>query len=116
LVSLPGIHLPEEAEWAYSTFWMYTVLIDQEESAITSRQMLKELDAHKIQSRPLWQPIHLSPAHNPFGSPDCPNSNLLHAQALSLPCSVGLTLSAQSRVIDTIANLLRSNTVTPVAR
>ncbi len=116
LGSLPGIRLPQEAEWAYSTFWMYTVLIDQEEAGINSRQMLKELDASKIQSRPLWQPIHLSPAHNPIGSPDCPNSNLLHAQALSLPCSVGLNPSAQGRVIDTIANLLRSHSVSQVSR
>ena len=25
LVSLPGVRLPEEANWAFSTFWMYTV-------------------------------------------------------------------------------------------
>ena len=31
LGSLPGIRLPEEAEWAFSTFWMYTVLIDEKE-------------------------------------------------------------------------------------
>jgi perosamine synthetase len=106
LVSLPGIRLPEEADWAFSAFWMYTVLIDQEESGVTSRQLLKELSARKIQSRPLWQPIHLSPAHDPFGSPDCPNSNVLYAQAISLPCSVGLTAADQNRVIEAIASLV----------
>ena len=32
LATLPGIQLPEEAEWASSTFWMYTVLIDDKKS------------------------------------------------------------------------------------
>jgi perosamine synthetase len=105
LVSLPGIHLPEEAEWAFSTFWMYTVLID-EKSSIDSRELLRQLAARKIQARPLWQPIHRSPAHVAYGSPPCPNSEALHAQAISLPCSVGLTHSAQQHVVENIASLL----------
>jgi perosamine synthetase len=106
LASLPGIRLPEEADWAFSTFWMYTALVDEKESRIDSRGLLRELAARKIQTRPLWQPIHRSPAHNLSGSPPCPNSDALHSQAISLPCSVGLTRSAQSRVIESIASLL----------
>jgi len=106
MISLAGIRLPEEADWAFSTFWMYTVLIDPEESGITSRQLLKELATRKIQSRPLWQPIHRSPAHNPFGSPQCPNSDALYDRGISLPCSVGLSSSAQSRVIEAIVSLV----------
>ena len=104
--SLAGIRLPEEADWAFSTFWMYTLLIDENRSGIGSRELLRKLAARKIQARPLWQPIHRSPAHNPSGSPPCPNSDALHSQAISLPCSVGLTHSAQDRVIEFFANLL----------
>ncbi len=105
LVSLPGINLPEEADWAYSTFWMYTVLVDEMESRVDSRKLLCELAAHKIQTRPLWQPIHRSPAH-PFGSRSCPNSDALYDRAISLPCSVGLCRSDQDRVIEVIRRLL----------
>lgn len=104
--SLPGIRLPEEAEWAFSTFWMYTVLIDEKESCIDSRELLRELAARKIQSRPLWQPIHRSQAHDSSGSPSCPNSDAFYSQAISLPCSVGLTSSAQNHVIETVTSLL----------
>jgi perosamine synthetase len=106
LFSFPGIHLLEEADWALSTFWMYTVLIDQKVTGIDSRQLLRGLAAKKIQVRPLWQPIHRSPAHNASGSPSCPNSETLYRQAISLPCSVGLTESAQSQVIGTITSML----------
>lgn len=106
LADLPGIHLPQEAAWAFSTFWMYTILIDEKESRINSRELLRELAASKIQARPLWQPIHRSPAHNASASPSCPNSEALHRQAISLPCSVGLTPFAQGRVIDVLTNTL----------
>jgi dTDP-4-amino-4,6-dideoxygalactose transaminase len=110
LVSLPGIRIPEEAEWAFSTFWMYTVLIDEKEAPIGSRDLLRELGKHKIQARPLWQPMHRSPAHALTDGPACPSSDALYAQGLSLPCSVGLTPSAQSKVIEVITHLLGENT------
>lgn len=106
LAPLRGIRLPEEADWAFSTYWMFTVLVDQQESGISSRQLLKELADRKIQTRPLWQPIHRSQAHDVFGSPPCPNADALFNQAISLPCSVGLTRSAQDYVIENIANLI----------
>jgi perosamine synthetase len=107
LGALPGVKCPEEAEWAYSTYWMYTVLIDEKEAGIDSRGLLRALASEKIQCRPLWQPMHQSRAHDPFGSPTCPHADAIHRQALSLPCSVGLTPSSQERVIETIAKLLR---------
>ncbi len=106
LASLPGIRLPEQADWAFSTFWMYTVLIDEKKAGINSRELLRKLDTRKIQARPLWQPIHRSPAHSASGSPSCPNSDALHSQALSLPCSVGLTAADQGRVIEAMSSLL----------
>ena len=107
LASLPGISVPQEAEWAFSTYWMYTLLIDEKESGIDSRALIRELNSLKIQTRPLWQPMHRSPAHNNFGSPACPNSDALHRQAISLPCSAGLSNSAQDQVIEAITSLAR---------
>ena len=107
LADLPGVRLPEEAEWAFSTFWMYTPLIDEKESRIDSRQLLRKLNENKIQARPLWQPMHRSPAHDSSGSPPCPIADALHRQAISLPCSVGLSRSSQDQVVAVISNLLR---------
>ncbi len=106
LGSLPGISLSQEAEWAFSTFWMYTVLIDEKKAGIGSRELLRKLETMKIQARPLWQPMHRSPAHKLSESVACPNSDALCEQALSLPCSVGLTEEAQTKVSDSIAGLL----------
>jgi perosamine synthetase len=106
LASLPGIRLPQEAEWAMSTYWMYTILVDEQEAGINSRRLLQKLAEHNVQTRPLWQPLHRSAAHDPSGSPPCPISDSLYGQAISLPCSVGLTAAAQDRVIETISSLV----------
>jgi len=103
---LPGISVPEEASSVSSTFWMYTILIDEQLAGIDSRSLLRELGKRKIQSRPLWQPMHHSKAHDASGSPACPIADRLHSQALSLPCSVGLSASSQDKVIQSVAELI----------
>ena len=107
MASLAGIHLPEEADWAFSSFWMYTVLIDDLVSPLDSRKLIQELSDQKIQTRPLWQPIHRSRAHSNTASPPSPNADTLYRQAVSLPCSVGLAPSAQDRVVEVIAGLMK---------
>jgi perosamine synthetase len=102
---LPGISVPEEAPYSRSTFWMYTIMIDDQLAGIDSRSMLRELGKRKIQCRPLWQPMHHSAAHDASGSPACPVADRIHAQALSLPCSVGLSASDQERVTESIASI-----------
>jgi perosamine synthetase len=104
--SLRGVHVPEEAGWAFSTYWMYTVLIDEKQSGIDSRALLRELAAKKIQTRPIWQPNHRSLAHGQSDGASCPNSDMLYSKAISLPCSVGLTPEDQTRVIETILSLV----------
>ena len=108
LAHVPGIRLPEEASWAFSTFWMFTILLDENVVPVSSRDLLRELSSRNIQTRPLWQPMHQSRAHNPIGSPPCPNAEALYLQALSLPCSVGLTWSQQRRVIDSVVEILKN--------
>jgi perosamine synthetase len=97
--SIPGILPLGEAPWASSTFWMYTVLVDSSQFGISSRELMRALEQVGIQTRPLWQPLHLSPAHQ--GSPGVEGriAERLNRHALSLPCSVGLTSKGQNRVI-----------------
>lgn len=99
LGDVPGLRSMVEAPWARSTFWMYTMLVDEARYGRSSRELLRLLESQRIQARPLWQPLHRSPAH--AGSPlaDCPIADGLHRSALSLPCSVGLSDDDQERVI-----------------
>lgn len=47
-----------------------------------------------------------TPAHQEAGSASCPIADSLYAEALSLPCSVGLARSEQDRVIEAIKTIV----------
>ncbi len=78
---------------------MYTILVNERTFGADSRKLMRTLGSQKIQCRPLWQPIHKSPAYASMGGAELPVSERLARQALSLPCSVGLSESDQDRVI-----------------
>ena len=107
LAEVPGITLMSEAQWASSAWWMYTVLVEPEQYGQSSRDLLKRLAAARIETRPLWQPLHLSPAHRDGVSTTGPVSERLWHQSLSLPSSVGLTAPDQARVIELITSAER---------
>lgn len=102
LASVEGIHCMREANWAYSTHWMFTILVDAGVYGLDSRALMARLAEKSIQTRPLWQPLHLSPAHKLSPCIPCPVAESLYTDALSLPCSVGITDSEIDRVIAAI--------------
>ncbi|MEO6847208.1 MAG: LegC family aminotransferase, partial [Chthoniobacterales bacterium] len=81
-----GVQPMKEASNAFSTFWMFTALFDETQTKRSSREIMKLLAKDGIQSRPLWQPLHLSPAHknNPTAG-SCEVSERLYKRGLSLP-------------------------------
>ena len=99
LAGLPGVDIMPAADWAEVVFWMYTVRLKAAGRASEGRPVLRALDAQGIQTRPLWQPLHLSPAHRGAQALGGAVAEGLYHQALSLPCSSNLTRVEQERVI-----------------
>lgn len=99
MAAVPGLVTMAEASWASAAFWMYTVLVDPDQYGCDSRALLRRLADAGIQARPLWQPLHLSRPHADGGGASCQVAERLNRQALSIPCSVGLTPRDQDRVI-----------------
>lgn len=112
LADIPGITLMPQADFADSASWLYTILIDENQFGLSARQVLAALDARRIQTRPLWQPMHLSPVHAAEHNPACPVADRLYRQGLSLPCSVGMTEAQLHRVSDALHSLNAKRTCT----
>ena len=91
LSNVAGISCPQEAPWASSSYWLYTVLVDAQVYGIDSRGLLKHLGHENIQARPLWQPLHRSNAHAGSQSYRIEVADKIHSKALSLPSSTGLS-------------------------
>jgi perosamine synthetase len=106
LSDIPGLTLMRQADWAFSIFWMYTILVDETKSRVNSRALMRSLAEKNIQARPFWQPVHLSKAHTGSYVGDCSVAEKLNREAVSLPCSVGLKDPEQQRVLQCIQDVL----------
>lgn len=104
---IPGVGVMSESAAARSSFWMYTILLDREVCGLGSRDLLGRLASENIQSRPLWEPMHLSLPHRHAQFLGERVSESLYRNALSLPCSVGLSEEDQERVIGTVEKILQ---------
>ena len=71
-----------------------------------SRELLRHLAEARIQARPLWQPIHASPAYASLPPRACPVADRVNRDALSLPSSVGITDVQLETVVRAIRNEL----------
>jgi perosamine synthetase len=102
LQQIPGIRLMPHAPWADSTYWLYTILVDEKQFGVNSRLLIQKLQNAGIQSRPLWQPMHQSPVHRHAQATCCETADWLYASAVSLPSSVGLSQSDEEYVIESV--------------
>lgn len=104
LAGVPGLGFMDQAPWAFSARWMSAILVDQAAYGLSSRELLRVLHDQGIQTRPLWQPLHHSPALSGSFGLACPVSERLYRQGLCLPCSVGLEPRDQRRVMEAIVD------------
>jgi perosamine synthetase len=105
LADVPGLTLPQEAPWASSTFWLYTILVG-EPARRTSRQLIADLAAAGVESRPLWAPLHRQRPYRHARTFQLEWSTSIYERAVSLPSSVNLTEEAQSHVVASIRRAL----------
>jgi perosamine synthetase len=102
LAGIPGITTPRRADWAVSADWLYTVEIDPELFGSSARDLMQRLARHNVQTRPVWQPMHMSAPHRGCERVGGEVAERIYERALSLPCSVGLTNAQRDRVVEEI--------------
>ena len=102
LADVPGLTLQGEAESVRSNFWLTTVYVDAAEFGMDARALRQKLKDARIEARPLWQPMHQSPAHQDAVKLPCPVAEDLFANCLSLPSCSFATDADIERVIAVI--------------
>ena len=102
LKDVSGISFQSEADWAQSAWWLFTILVNESEFGCSSRKLIEALGAERITSRPLWQPMHQSAAHNAVIKMFCPVADTLFERGVSLPSSVDLSEMDQQKVLRSI--------------
>ncbi len=100
----PAFLILKEAPWSYSTYWLYTILIN--DCNINIGELIIALQQEGIQSRKLWLPIHLQKAFNNCQKYRITNSDKLYMKGVCLPSSVNLSVENQNQVIYSMKKLV----------
>lgn len=103
LKDIQGINLPPDANWAENIFWMYSILINQEEFGRTRDQVIDILKEKLVDSRPFFTPIHNQPIYKLNKS--FPIAESLSLRGINLPSAVTLTISDIDYIISTIKQI-----------
>lgn len=109
LQDIPGITLPPEAAWAKNVYWLYSILIDEDEFGMSSKELRSQLKERGIETRPLFPPVHQQPIYNTGQSLSV--CEMLSRCGLSLPSSVNLNGDEIERITGEIRNLQQLNSL-----
>ena len=101
-----GLTLPPELGWARNVFWMYSVLVDEDEYGLSRDDLMRTLGNYDIETRPFFTPIHRQPAYSELNRGVAyPVSERLSATGLNLPSGNTLTEGQVEYVTERIRSL-----------
>jgi len=103
LQDISGITLPPEATWAKNIYWLYSILIDEEEFGMSSKELGAQLKKRGIETRPLFPPVHQQPIYNTGQS--LPMCEKISRCGLSLPSSATLNGDEIENITNEIRNI-----------
>ena len=109
LSDIPGLTVAGEGLGVRANFWLSAVVVDAAAFGVDRQELSAILRNQGIETRPLWQPMHRSPAHRREEA-GCGRwvADRLHDEVLCLPSSSSLRPEDQDRVIHAIAASARA--------
>jgi dTDP-4-amino-4,6-dideoxygalactose transaminase len=112
LADMPQIRWMPEPAGYHSTRWLSCFTLDGQEANRQCEQIMKALERHLIEARPVWKPMHLQPLYRqaPYfahGTGLDVSSRLFHA-GICLPSGSNLSEEQQDRVIDHLRHALKT--------
>jgi len=110
LADLPQVRWMPEPEGYRSTRWLTCFTLEGADASLRCGLVMKSLERHSIEARPVWKPMHLQPLFR--GAPYFPHatgddvSARLFDSGICLPSGSNLTDDQLSRVIDHLRRAL----------
>lgn len=102
LADLPQLHWMPEPAGCVSTRWLTCFVLDAEAAGARRDALLRGLERHAIEARPVWKPMHLQPLHAYapyFAHAECEDvSARLFAGGVCLPSGSNMSDEQVARV------------------
>ncbi len=102
LGDLPGIEFMPEAAFGRATRWLTCLTINPQAFGADREEVRLGLDKRKIESRPVWKPLHMQPVFAECESFGGEVASDLFTRGLCLPSGSNLTDEDLERVIEAV--------------
>ena len=102
LAGISGIEFPGEPVDCFSNRWLTTILINPSQFGKDREQIRLIMEKEKIETRPLWKPMHLQPVFNAVPVYENGNSETLFSMGLCLPSGSNLNAGHKHTVISVL--------------
>jgi pyridoxal phosphate-dependent aminotransferase EpsN len=109
LADLPGVHFEPDMPYAHHTRWLSVLLLDAARFGADREEVRQGLEAHNIESRPLWKPMHRQPIFRAYESIGGAVAERLFEQGLCLPSDTTLTDEQLTRITALIRAMAQSS-------
>jgi dTDP-4-amino-4,6-dideoxygalactose transaminase len=106
LGDLPGVTFLTDPPGTFSNAWLTTLTVDPAKLGVDRETIRVGLDAHQIESRPVWKPMHLQPVFERCRSYGGSVAAALFRDGLCLPSGSSLTDSDRSRIVAHVRGLV----------
>jgi perosamine synthetase len=94
LRKIPGIITPPEAPWAKNVYWMYGILVDENEYGMNRDELRKVLADHGVETRTFFIPMHCQPVYwQQFKGERYPVAERLCQNGFYLPSASSLSVA-----------------------
>jgi perosamine synthetase len=111
LSDIAGLTLPCEKEWALNSYWMFSILVE-EEFGLSRDKLMQKLKEKGIGTRPFFTGMHRQKSLNDYGcdcSGDYPVTDEISEKGLYLPSASGLKGEQIDYICDTIKELSKNH-------
>lgn len=110
LADIPDISWMPEPKAFHSSRWLSCFTLPGPDAGVRCGQVMKALERHLIEARPVWKPMHLQPLFKDSAyfthKPDEDISAGLFNTGICLPSGSNLAEEQQDRVIDNLRHVL----------
>ena len=96
-----------EAPWGRGTRWLTCITVDPQAFGATNEDIRLALEAHNIELRPLWKPMHLQPVFAGCEVVGGDVATALFQHGLCLPSGTAMSEADLERIAAVIQSLRR---------
>ncbi|MCC6751734.1 MAG: aminotransferase class I/II-fold pyridoxal phosphate-dependent enzyme [Deltaproteobacteria bacterium] len=107
LAGLEGITFMPVAPYGEWNGWLTCILVEPAAFGATREDLRLHLEAHDIEARPVWKPMHLQPVFSGCRAIEGDVAARLFEHGLCLPSGSSLTADDRRRVVDTFRAVRR---------